>query len=108
VQIVVENTGAVPAKNVTVCDRASKQFSFVAAAGAFYASGAACWRVRRFAPHEQRRFVVTVRVDRTAKGKRVVNVATATAGNVSQVASARASIGLKPATGKGRPGGVTG
>ena len=108
VQITVANTGKVVAENVEVCDLGSKQLSFVAAPGAFYRRGSACWRVGRLAPGERRTFTVVARVDRTVKGKMVVNVATATASNVGAVAPARASIRVKPARGKGRPGGVTG
>ena len=106
VEITVRNTGKGAAENIEVCDRGSKQLSFVAAPGAYYRKGSACWRVAKLAPGQRRTFTVVVRVDRTAKGKSVVNVATATASNINAVAAARASIRLKPARGKGRPGGV--
>jgi Domain of unknown function DUF11 len=108
VEITVQNTSKVDAQNVEVCDRGATQLSFVAAPGAYYKQGKACWRIGRLAPGERKTFTVVVRVDRTAKGKSVVNTATATASNVSAVAPARATIRLKPARGKGRPGGVTG
>ena len=81
---------------------------FVSAPGAFSRNGDACWFVKRLRPNERRVFHATVRIDRTAKGKDVLNIATATATNVSAVDPARATIRLKPAKGKGRPGGVTG
>ena len=108
VSIVVRNTGAETAKDVVVCDRGSRQLAFVAAPGAYYRNGSACWTVRRLRPGQKQVFVVTVRVDRTARGRRLVNVATATASNVGAVAHARATIRLKPARAAGRPGGVTG
>ena len=108
VQITIRNTGKGTAKDVEVCDRGSKQLSFVAAPGAYYRKGSACWRIANLAPGQQRTFTVVVRVDRTAKGKSIVNVATATASNVGAVAPARATIRLRPARGNGRPGGVTG
>jgi len=108
VEITIRNTGRGAADNVQVCDNGAKQLSFVAAPDAYYRNGSACWRVARLAPGKRRTFTVVVRVDRTAKGKSIVNVATATAGNSGAVAAARATIRLKPARGKGRPGGVTG
>ena len=108
VSIVVRNTGSETAENVEVCDRGSTKLTFVSALRAYYRNGSACWLVRRLGAGQKRFFSVAVRVDRTAKGKRIVNVATATASNVAGVARARATIRLKPARGAGRPGGVTG
>lgn len=108
VSIVVRNTGSATAKDVEVCDRGSTKLTFVSAPRAYYRNGSACWLVRRLRPGQTRSFSVTVRVDRTAKGRRIVNVSTATASNVAEVAPARATIRLKPARGAGRPGGVTG
>jgi uncharacterized repeat protein (TIGR01451 family) len=108
VQITIRNSGRATAENVQVCDDGGKQLSFVAAPDAYYRNGSACWRVVELAPGKSRTFIAVVRVDRTAKGKSIVNVATATASNSGAVAPARASIRLKPARGKGRPGGVTG
>ena len=108
VQITIRNTGRATAENVQVCDDGAEQLSFVAAPDAYYRNGSACWRVVKLAPGKRRTFTAVVRVDRTAKGKSIVNVATATASNSGAVAPARAAIRLKPARGKGRPGGVTG
>jgi uncharacterized repeat protein (TIGR01451 family) len=106
--ITVRNSGRAAAENVEVCDTGARQLSFVAAPGAFYKHGWACWRVGRLTPDARRTFTVIMRIDRTARGKKVVNVATATASNLRMVEPARAAIRIKPARGRGRPGGVTG
>ena len=108
ISVVVRNVGSATAENVVVCDLGSKQLSFVSVPRAYYRSGSACWSVGRLPAGQKRAFAVTVRVDRTAKGRRLVNVATATASNVGAVARARATIRLTPARAAGRPGGVTG
>ncbi len=106
-RIVVLNVGRGVARNVTVCDRPSASLSFVAARGAFYKRGAACWRIRRLDPRSSRVFVAVLRADATTKRSTVPNVAVASGANTTRVVRVRAVLRVRGVR-AAKPGGVTG
>ncbi len=94
--IVVRNTGAVPARNLTICDRLPAGLVFERLGGAQRASGRACWSLRRLAPGATIRYRITTRALNGARARRVTNTATVQGGNVL-ARSASASVTLRPA-----------
>ncbi len=109
-RIKVTNTGKNTARDVVVCDVPSRQLVFVAAPGATFSNGRACWKIASLAPGRSRTFVITVRLDTNAKPGRVRNDALAFAKNTNrrQVVRSVALIRVKGRAAGGRPGGVTG
>jgi uncharacterized repeat protein (TIGR01451 family) len=93
--IVVRNTSAVPARNLTTCDRLPGGLVFERLGGARRASARACWSLRRLASGATIRYRITTRALNGARG-RVTNTATVQGGNVL-ARRASASVTLRPA-----------
>jgi uncharacterized repeat protein (TIGR01451 family) len=109
-RITVTNTGKVAALDVVVCDTPSRRIVFVAAPGATYSKGRACWKLERLAAGASKSFVITVRLDTNVEPGRVRNDAAAWASNANRrhVVRSVAYVKVKGNTAGGRPGGVTG
>jgi uncharacterized repeat protein (TIGR01451 family) len=86
--IVVRNTGAVAAQNVTVCDRLPVGTRFVSGKGSRLIAGRRCWTVASLGAGQSVTFKLTVNALKTGTK---TNVATAVADNARQV-TARVAI----------------
>ena len=76
--ITVRNIGRTAATNVGVCDRLPEALLFVRAQGSRMVQGDACWVIRRLAPGQSRRIVVTVEAVRVSRRTEVDNVVVVT------------------------------
>jgi uncharacterized repeat protein (TIGR01451 family)/fimbrial isopeptide formation D2 family protein len=101
--VVVAHTNAV--SDITVCDRLAPQTVYVAAAGANYRSGSACWTVLSLSDGAKVTFHVRARLEPAASGT-LVAPASASAPGVPSV-RAQATVIATPTTGTAG-GGVTG
>ncbi len=99
--------GAATALNVKVCDRLPDGMTYVAAPGARFEKGNACWRRTQVQPGTVLRFVVRARVDRDASAGILVNRAIATASN-APTARDDVPVRITPGTTRGRGVPVTG
>jgi uncharacterized repeat protein (TIGR01451 family) len=107
--VVVRNTGSGTAQHVLVCVPAPGNATFVSARGAVFRSASACWPVRDLAARASRRFIVVMRVDRTAHpGSSIRGVAVATRQGGIRPVSSHATVAVLPSRARVRPGGVTG
>jgi uncharacterized repeat protein (TIGR01451 family) len=109
--ITVRNSGTGTAVNVTVCVRPSPRVVYVAAQGARFQNGHACWTMRALEPGRSKTFRVTVRLDSTAPPGKMSHVASARARNVKGAVLGKAVVGVSKSRGtsaKERSGGVTG
>jgi uncharacterized repeat protein (TIGR01451 family) len=104
--IVWKNTGKAAAKHVVICDNLPEHMTFVSAARASYRDGKVCWMRRSVASGTALTFRVVARVDAGVGNVKLVNVATATAGN-AKPARAEAPVRALRNT-RTRAGGVTG
>jgi uncharacterized repeat protein (TIGR01451 family) len=94
--ITVGNTGSVPARNVTVCDRLPRGLAFERLGGARLASGRACWSIARLPAGRTATYRLTTRVLQVGEARRVANTATVRGANVARRAAA-AAVTLRPA-----------
>ena len=94
--IVVRNTSAVPARNLTTCDRLPGGLVFERLGGARLANARACWSLRRLAPGATIRYRIATRALNGERARRVTNTATVQGGNVLS-SRASASVTLRPA-----------
>jgi uncharacterized repeat protein (TIGR01451 family) len=99
--------GASSALNVKVCDRLPDGMTYVAAPGARFEKGNACWRRNQVQPGTVLRFIVRARVDRDAPVGILVNRAIATASNAPTVRD-DVPVRVTPGTTRGRGVPVTG
>ncbi|MGD0274383.1 MAG: Ig-like domain-containing protein, partial [Gaiellaceae bacterium] len=108
-RITVKNTGQYTAYKVVVCEVPSQQLAYVSAPQAKFSKGRACWTIAELAPGKSRTFVVTVRVDNTAKRGVIRSTAVASAENAQKSVRAVAKVLVTGLSVKvGRPQGVTG
>lgn len=106
--VVVSNSGTATARNVVVCVPAPGHATFVSAPGAVFRRGSACWSMGDLGVHASRRFVVVLRVDRTARPGTIRAVAIATRQGGRRPVSSHTAVTVLPGRAAVRPGGVTG
>jgi len=107
--VTVKNTGRITANNVVVCEVPSQQLVYLSASRAKFSKGRACWTIAKLAPGKSRTFVVTVRLDNTAKRGMVLSAAVASAENAAKSVRSIAKVRVTGRPVKvGRPQGVTG
>ncbi|HEY3614864.1 MAG TPA: DUF11 domain-containing protein [Gaiellales bacterium] len=81
----------VDAKGVDLCDTLPAELVYVAAPGATFSKGRACWHLNVAKAHSATIFSITAKIDSDAKPGRIVNVAVAQADN-APAASGRAPV----------------
>ena len=92
-RIRVRNIGPDAALDVSVCEQLPGALTYVAAPGARFRRGNACWSVGLLRRGQQRTFTVRVRADLRRGDRRVVNRATVSARNAApRIAAARLLI----------------
>jgi uncharacterized repeat protein (TIGR01451 family) len=100
--------GTASALNVKVCDRLPDGMTYVAAPGARFEKGNACWTRAQVQPGTVLTFVVRARVDRDQPGGVLINRVVGTASNAPTVRE-QASVRVRsPGTTRGRGIPVTG
>jgi uncharacterized repeat protein (TIGR01451 family) len=85
----------VDAKQVDVCDTLPADLVFVAAPGATFSKGRACWHLNLAKAHSSTKFTITARVDIDAAPGIIVNVAVGTGDN-APATSGRAPVTVTP------------
>ena len=106
--VVVSNSGTATARNVVVCVPAPAHATFVSAPGAVFRRGGACWSIGDLGVHASRRFVVVLRIDRTANPGTIRAFAIATRQGGRRPVSSHTAVTVLPGRAAVRPGGVTG
>jgi uncharacterized repeat protein (TIGR01451 family) len=100
--------GTASALNVKVCDRLPDGMTYVAAPGARFEKGNACWTRAQVQPGTVLTFIVRARVDRDQPGGVLINRVVGTASNAPTVRE-QASVRVRnPGTTRGRGVPVTG
>ena len=108
-RVTVKNTGLYTAYGVLVCEVPSQQLAYVSASRATFSKGRACWTIAALAPGKLRTFVVTVRLDNTAKPGVIRSSAVASAENAQKPLRSVAKVRVNGRSVEvGRPQGVTG
>jgi len=108
-RVTVKNTGQFTAYGVVVCEVPSQQLAYVSAPRAKFMQGRACWTIAELASGKSRTFVVTVRVDNTARSGVIRSSAVASAVNAQKPVRSVAKVRVSGRSVKvGRAQGVTG
>lgn len=86
--VTVRNLGPSTARNVEISDPLAAYVTLGNRGGARLSRGRLVWRLGNLAPGASRKVVFTLRIDRTARGGSVRNVASAVADNANAVSAA--------------------